>query len=71
MMRWLILTQMLWLLGCNDAPAPETAKEAWDTQAEVIFQREAVLRYELEQQKQKAEKRQAQGIETPSSSPRR
>ncbi len=65
------MTQMLWLLGCNDTPAPETAKEAWDTQAEAIFQREAVLRYELEQQKQEAEKRQAQDIETPPSPPRR
>ncbi len=70
-MRLLILTQMLWLLGCSDTSAPEAEKETWDTQAEVIFQQEAVLRYELERQKQEAATREIQDSYASPPSPRR
>ncbi len=63
-MRWLILTQISWLLfACNDEPAKVVEKEPWSTEAEELFQQEAVLRYELEQQQYEAAKLKAQGID--------
>jgi hypothetical protein len=38
-------------------------KEPWSNEAETLFQQEAVLRYELEQQQEEAAKLKAQGID--------
>ena len=63
-MRWLILTQMFWLLGaCENIQQPAIEKEPWPTEAEVVFQQEAVLRYELDQQQRETKKLQSQGID--------
>jgi hypothetical protein len=63
-MRWLILTQISFLLiACNEREPGVEQKEPWSNEAETLFQQEAVLRYELEQQQEEAAKLKAQGID--------
>jgi hypothetical protein len=65
MKHWLILTQTLVLAtACEqhqeNTPQPE---EPWSTEAEEVFQKAEVLKYEVEQQRLEAEKLRRQGLE--------
>ncbi len=65
MKRWLILTQTLVLAtACEQRqPPPAPPAEPWPTEAEEVFQRAEVLKYELEQQRLEQERLRAQGLE--------
>ena len=65
MKHWLILTQTLVLATACEQPPDKSpvSAELWSAEAEEIFQKAEVLRYELEQQRLEAEKLRLQGLE--------